>query len=69
MAASALKQTARKRDRLRGRAGGGRGGAAHAPADTIDRKFSLGEEEDVGSPVAGRAPGVSQPRNRSSTGA
>ncbi len=49
-------------------AAGARGsgsGAAHA--DSIDRKFSLGEEDDVGSPTGVRAGGVSQPRSRAST--
>ncbi|BDA47005.1 hypothetical protein COCOBI_09-4600 [Coccomyxa sp. Obi] len=61
--------------------GGGRGGAGFGSAgavdmrgaaggghsDSIDRKFSLGEEEDVGSPTGVRAGGVSQPRSRAST--
>ena len=39
--------------------GGGRDGPG---ADSIDRKFSLGEEDDVATP--GARVGVSQPRNR-----
>ncbi len=48
-------------------AGGMRGAAASGHSDSIDRKFSLGEEEDVGSPTGVRAGGVSQPRSRAST--
>lgn len=49
-------------------AAGARGGAGASPhADPIDRKFSLGEEEDVGSPTGIRAGGVSQPRSRTGT--
>lgn len=49
------------------RAAGSGGGSAAGQVDTIDRKFSLGEEEDVGSPTGVRAGGVSQPRSRTGT--
>lgn len=55
-----------------GRAFGGgpssqRAAGGHGGGDSIDPKFSLGEEEDVTSPSSARSAGVSQPRSRTAS--